>query len=577
MAKCQIWELGCQAEEGALEALGGAIESLADAVTEAYGKIVASLGTVWVNVGTPNLTGEGGGSSIEAGTAPPGSEGIETTLSYVMWLGGGLAVLSLVALGAMMAVGMRRGRGDTFFSRGAMVLAGITLVSGAASLVAAFMPSGPNATAGATLFVQSSLWWLMGGVAIVSVMVAGIRMVWTQRAEPGKDLIQSILTLIVVAGAGTTITALLVAAADQFAVWVINASLECDVAADTACFGENLLTMLALTSNSAVPGLGPLLIIILGLIAILLSLIQIVLMVARAGMLVVLAGILPISAAATNTEMGKAWFKRCVGWLTAVILYKPAAAIVYAAAFQLTGTSVFTDDGSGIVAVVTGLMLMLLALIALPALMRFVTPLVGPAAGGAASGMAAAGMMAAIPVGASAAGRLGGMMSSQSRAGGGGGSSSSSTTSSSTSSQTAGASGPTGGSSVGSSGRVGGSGADGSAVRGPSGSGSRGAGGSAGSDGATGGASAGAKGAPGVGRVGASGTGGSAGLAGGSGAAGAAGASGAAGAAGPAGLAVGAAVAGAKKVGEVGKAAQGAAQGVASDATGEGEGPSGSR
>jgi hypothetical protein len=62
------------------------------------------------------------------------------------------------------------------------------------------------------------------------------------------------------------------------------------------------------------------LVIVLGLIASLAAFVQIVLMVARSGMLVILAGILPISAAATNTEMGKGWFRKCVGWLVAFLL-----------------------------------------------------------------------------------------------------------------------------------------------------------------------------------------------------------------------------------------------------------------
>src|SRR5699024_9907366 len=142
-----------------------------------------------------------------------------------------------------------------------------------------------------------------------------------------------------------------------------------------ACFGSNMLRLLALTTNNAAGGLGSLLIIILGLIAVLAAVFQIVLMVSRGGMLVILTGILPLSASFTNTEQGKAWFKKCVGWLIAFILYKPAAAIIYAAAFQLTATNVdvFNDDGTGLLAVLTGLMLMVIALFAMPALMRFVT------------------------------------------------------------------------------------------------------------------------------------------------------------------------------------------------------------
>ena len=62
-------------------------------------------------------------------------------------------------------------------------------------------------------------------------------------------------------------------------------------------------------------------------------------MVVRSGMLVILAGILPTTAAFTNTEMGRQWFQKAVGWTIAFILYKPAAAIVYSVAFLLMGST----------------------------------------------------------------------------------------------------------------------------------------------------------------------------------------------------------------------------------------------
>ena len=52
-------------------------------------------------------------------------------------------------------------------------------------------------------------------------------------------------------------------------------------------------------------------------------------------MLILLLGVLPIAAAATNTEMGRGWFKQIIAWLLAFILYKPVAAIVYATAIRL--------------------------------------------------------------------------------------------------------------------------------------------------------------------------------------------------------------------------------------------------
>ena len=504
-----------------------AIRNMADSVMEAFGRVVASLGTVWVNVGTPNLTGTGGGSSVPAGSRGANSQGLTQVLGYVTWIALIVAVISLFALGALIAVRMRRGEGAASVGKIGIVLGSVVLVGAASAIVSAALPEGPVGGAGTVAFLQSSLWWYMGAAAVLSVVIGAVRMAWEQRAEPGRDVLRSLMTLIVVSGAGVTVVALLVSASDGFSVWVLSNSLGCDVTSGGACFGTNITLLLALSTNPAAPGLGPLLIIILGLIAILASVVQIVLMVARAGMLVILTGILPLSASATNTEMGRQWFKKCVAWLVAFILYKPAAAIVYAAAFQLTGTDVFTDDGSGLLAVLTGLMLMVIALFAMPALMRFVTPMVGAMTAGGAGGAVAMGAMAALPTGAIAAGRF---------AGGG------------QESRSAPMAGPSG-----ASGSGGGSG--------PSGTGQQGASGTAGAT------------APAAGAAASSGA--AAGAGAGAGAGAAAGGGTAAGAAGgPAGMAAGAALDAGMKAGQ---AAAGAAKSLGERSVGEGDGPSGSR
>jgi hypothetical protein len=505
--------------------VGDAITNMANAVMEAYGRAAASLGTIWINIGTPNLTGTGGTSPVKAGEAAPGSTELATVLGYVKWIALLVAVMSLVLLAVRVMTKMRAGEGIAAAGRTGLILGATVLISGAASLVSALLPDGPTGAGGAVAFLQSSLWWYMGVGAILSVIVGGARMAFEQRAEPGKDLLRSLVTLIVVAGAGVTIIGLLVAAADSFSVWIINGSLKCDVMGSGGCFGASIAGLLALTGGSS-GGLGPLLIIILGLVAIIASVIQIVLMVARGGMLVILAGILPLAASATNTEMGKTWFKKSVSWLVAFILYKPAAAIVYAAAFQLAGTKVFQDDGSGLLAVLTGLLLMIVALFAMPALMRFVTPMVGSLAAGGAGGAVALAGLSALPSGASGLGRA------ASGAGGGGG---------------GGAAGQAGANGTpGSSSSATGSGA-GSSPAAASASGAKGAGATAG-----GGAASGA------------------GASGGAAAGGGAAAAGAAG--GPVGIAAGAALDGARKAGQ---AAAGAAGALGSQATGEGDGPSG--
>jgi type IV secretion system protein TrbL len=261
-------------------------------------------------------------------------------------------------------------------------------------------------------FLQGSLTWYLAAAAVLSVLIAAAKMAWEGRAQPGKDLLVSLSTLVIVSGAGLTAISLSVAAADSFARWIIDGSL------DGTSFGENITALLALSGAS---GLGAIVVIILGLVAFLASLAQIMLMVVRGGMLVILAGIFPLSASATNTAAGRAWFKKCCAWLVAFILYKPAAAIVYAMAFRLSGSNVFSGDG--LVTAATGLVLMVLALLALPALMRFVTPMVGAiASGGGGGGSVAMGAMAAAPSGAMSvprgASRSGAGMSGPNGAGG---------------------------------------------------------------------------------------------------------------------------------------------------------------
>lgn len=553
--ECGLTDLNCKLGEWASSAVGDAIENMANAVMEAFGKVIASLGTMWVNVGTPNLTATGAGSSaISPGSSAPKSGDLTLVLGYVTWISLAVAIVSLMALGAVLATRMRRGEGAAAVGKLGLILAAVVLISGASALVSGLMPSGPTNAGGAVLFLQSGLWWYMGAAAVLSVIIGGLRMVWEQRADPGRDTIKSLFTLVVVAGAGVTIIGILVAAADSFAVWLINSSLKCDVV-DGQCFGESMLKLLVLGGPSGVGvGLGPLLVILLGLVAIFASFVQILLMVARGGMLVILAGILPLSASFTNTEMGKAWFRKAIAWLVAFILYKPAAAVVYAAAFQLAGTEVFSDDGSGLLAVLTGLMLMIIALFAMPALMRFVTPMVGAMAGGSAGGATAAALVA-VPTGA-AAGRLG-----SSTAGGAGAAAASGSSRSAPSGGGAGAAGKPGPSA--SDGGGGPAGATGTAGW----AGATAASGTAGSTGA--GAPGGAAGSTGAA------TSGSAAAGGGAAAGGAAGGSAAAGAAaGPAGMAAGAVLEAGRSAGQ---AAAGAARSAGEQSTNDGGGPDGSR
>jgi type IV secretion system protein TrbL len=229
-------------------------------------------------------------------------------------------------------------------------------------------------------------------LAVLAVILGGIRMIWEQRGAPLKDLLRSLLTLTLVSGLGLGVISILVIAADAFAVAVIERST------DGKGFAESM-NILLITNQT---GVGVFILIVLGLIGLIASLVQVVLMVVRSGMLVILAGILPTTAAFTNTEMGRQWFQKAVGWTIAFILYKPAAAIVYSVAFLLMGSNSGKDS---LITSITGFTLMIVALFALPALMRFVTPMVGAVASGGGAGAGAA--VGAMATGAVSMGRSG--------------------------------------------------------------------------------------------------------------------------------------------------------------------------
>jgi type IV secretion system protein TrbL len=348
-------------------------------------------------------------------------------------------------------------------------------------------------------------------LAVLAVILGGIRMIWEQRGAPLKDLLRSLLTLTLVSGLGLGVISILVIAADAFSVAIIDRST------DGKGFAESM-NILVVTGQT---GVGAFILIVLGLIGLIASLVQIVLMVVRSGMLVILAGILPTTAAFTNTEMGRQWFQKAVGWTIAFILYKPAAAIVYSVAFLLMGNG---DGKDVLIQSITGFTLMVVALFALPALMRFVTPMVGAVASGGGAGAGAA--VGAMATGAVSLGRSGS------------GKGNAAPTPASTQSTQSGAS-PKG--------------SDG--TTGPRGSGGQPTPGSTGPGGAASAATAGAAGTTGAGAGAAAGT------------AGAGAASGAAKAAGPAGLVVAAGA-------QVASRASQAAQKTAQDSTGED--PSGS-
>lgn len=129
---------------------------------------------------------------------------------------------------------------------------------------------------------------------------------------------------------------------------------------------------------------GPLVAGFWALLMFLAAVVQYLLMLFRDGALLVLTTVLPLAAAGQFSRGSMLWLPKVLGWLVALIFFKPAAALIYFIGFQVMG------EGQGVQSLATAVCIMLAAIFALPAMLGLVSFAASPPAmNSAALGMAA--------------------------------------------------------------------------------------------------------------------------------------------------------------------------------------------
>lgn len=270
-------------------------------------------------------------------------------------------------------------------------------------------------------YMHEKVFAVSGAIFTLAILIAGMRMAWEQRARPLQELLKAAMLFVMVCGAGTATLQLLAGWSDDFALKVMQ-----DVSGGDVQGALSGLIAQGSTADDLTRDWPIFLAMGISMAVLSASLIQVVLLLIRSAMLVLLAGTFPLAAAATNTEVGRAWFKKYCAWTLAFIAYKPAAALVYAAAIKMTQERMLSFDNE-LVQAMTGIMMLMLAIFALPALLRFAVPVTAAVAGGSAamgSSVADPGGLAtgAVNVGRSAfGGSSGGGSGGGSSSGGGGG------------------------------------------------------------------------------------------------------------------------------------------------------------
>jgi hypothetical protein len=238
-----------------------------------------------------------------------------------------------------------------------------------------------SSTSGTVGFLQSSLSWYVAAAAVLGLLVAAGRLAIERKPDAAKEAATGMLTTLLTIGAGVATISLLSAAGDAFSTWIL------DQAAGSATPTQ------ALTQLGSFAGLvataGPGLIILLSVLAIIGMVVQLAMVLIRSVLLVVLVGVWPLAAASSMTEVGRQWYKKITGWMIAFLLFKPAAAIVYAAAIKMT-LSADSELSS-----IEGIILIILASLTLPALMKFIVPAVSSVGSMGAGEVIGAGIAAA--------------------------------------------------------------------------------------------------------------------------------------------------------------------------------------
>lgn len=245
-------------------------------------------------------------------------------------------------------------------------------------------------------FVHSTTHILVVALAVASLFVAGIHLALSRRGETAMSVLQGLLALAVVSGASVGVGQLLVDASDAFSTWVIGLAVD----GDAGKFGSKILSVTSVTGS-----LGLTVLIVGGLGALVANLVQIGLMFIRSAMLILLVGIMPLAAGAYSTKWGRGWLWKIVAWFFAFLMFKPAASIIYAVAIRLVqGDSWSLSNGEDLTSFVMGVVMLILAVLSLPALVTFMVPATEALSAG---GGGAAGAGAVLATGAMTVARVG--------------------------------------------------------------------------------------------------------------------------------------------------------------------------
>ncbi|MBF4636235.1 hypothetical protein ITJ38_17630 [Agreia pratensis] len=245
----------------------------------------------------------------------------------------------------------------------------------------------PDLSSNAVTTIQQNLSWYTFAFAVVGLLIGLGRMVMSQQFSSGLSAVKMIVNLVIVTGVYTTAYTALIVAADAFAPWIVEKATDKELNLDS------ILSTNLIMGTGIGPGM------LIAIIAFIASIANVAFMLVRTVMITILFAFIPTLAAASGSESGLQAFRKAQGWLLAFVLFKPVAGVIYALGFlaitnppELQGLD---EIGKSLYSTLLGVVTLLMAAFALPALIKFIVPVAANGTSSAFSGGSAVGAVVA--------------------------------------------------------------------------------------------------------------------------------------------------------------------------------------
>lgn len=259
----------------------------------------------------------------------------------------------------------------------------------------------PDVSNGAVTELRADMSWYVAGFAVLGFFLGLIKLVTSQDVKNSLiGLATPIVNLILATAVYATGIGLLLTASDEFSRWIV----------ERATGGDVDLTQMVTTASGLLANPGPAF--LMFVLLLLGAIVNLIFMYFRDVMFLILSSFIVLLAAASGSEQGRQAWRKANGWLVALLLFKPVAAGIYSLGFRMLVDGNGAEEGDASLAEalnasIIALLILILASLALPALIKFIVPAAGVGAG-AFSGGAALGAGITLAAGAAVLAGTGG-------------------------------------------------------------------------------------------------------------------------------------------------------------------------